>query len=279
MRTGPLLRAVVPRLLVLGLLVVLAVLLRAGDPRAADDTGWRLDDLLDRGRRPLVVVGIIWLLVVLVVVVLSVRNRDDRPISARRRSSLLASFAVLSAFVVLAWLLQLARDARRPEEQALPLVTPAPVRASASPGDAVAQGEPGLVLLVALVLVVLVAIAVVSRRTPPAPALPDDEAPALADGLEAAARVLRSSVVEEPRERVLSAYEAFELALAGRGVQRGRSGTPTALLARAVAAGAPQAPAAELTRLFGAARFGIELVTEDDVCSAERAVNELMVRR
>jgi len=112
-------------------------------------------------------------------------------------------------------------------------------------------------------------------RRAPEPA-PEAAGPELADGLAAAAAVLRERPADDPRERVVAAYAAFEQALAGRGLQRGAAGTPTALLQRAVDGGAPAGPAGALTRLFGAARFGAASVSEADVDAAEVALRALL---
>ena len=81
---------------------------------------------------------------------------------------------------------------------------------------------------------------------------------------------------DPPRTRVLSAYEAFEAALAAHGVVRGETGTPTALLDRAVSEGFPASDALLLTELFSAARYGDQPVTEADVAAAERALSSVL---
>ena len=282
MRTGPgsPLGGLLLRIAVLGVLVAAAVGLRAGSPLHADGRAWRFDDLLNRGATAVQVVVVLVALLALLLLVMSLLGPRRRPVPPVRRHQLLSLF-VFAVIVLVALALAPPPDhaariprPRRERPGPLPTATPGPV---AVPHPASHQG---IALLVVLMLVALLtsAFAVRRRRTEPV-VLEPDEPDLVADGLAAAARVLRDRVQDDPRERVVSAYAAFEDALAAGGVERGPSGTPTALLQRAVAAGAPAGAAAELTRLFGAARFGDEPVTERDVTAAERALDELLVTR
>lgn len=277
MRTGPgsPLRSLLLRIAVLGVLVAAAVGLRAGNPLHADDRAWRIQDLLSWGAGGLEVVAVLGALLVLLVVVISVLAGTGRPVPPGRRHQLLSLFVIAVIVVVTLSLSGPPGHApHRPPPVPVPTSTRAPV---AVPHP---TSHEGIALLVVLVIVALLtsAFAVRRRRTEPL-VLELDEPDLVATGLAAAARVLRDRAQEDPRDRVVSAYAAFEDALAAGGVERGPSGTPTALLLRAVAAGAPAGAAADLTRLFGAARFGDEPVTERDVAAAERALDELLVTR
>ena len=274
MRTGPgsTLRAVLVRLAVLLGLGVLALGLRAGSPLDADARGWRLDDLADRGGSTLRVVLFAWVAAALAVAVWSVVGGGGRGTGRRPRRSLVSTFVLLFAFVLATYALV---HYRRGPAAGVPPPDPAPSGTPAPAGQGgVAHAGAGLLLLAVLAAVVVASLVLAARRRP-APAEPVAEE-VLADGLAAAARVLRARVEDDPRERVLAAYEAFEAALADRGVQRRPSGTPSALLALAVQSGADAARAAELTRLFGAARFGVDPVTESDVDEAERCLDALL---
>ena len=132
-------------------------------------------------------------------------------------------------------------------------------------------------LIVTVALAALFVGTLVARRRAPVPEPPPFDV--MGAGLAAAASALRDSADDEPRARVVAAYAAFEEALAEHGVARGASGTPTRLLEQAVAQGAPEGPAAMLTTLFGAARFGADPVTATDVVAAEQSLDTLLAAR
>jgi hypothetical protein len=270
---GSPLRGLLVRVGVLGALIAAAVGLRAGSPLDADGTRWHLDDLLHRAGSGLEIVLGLWVLVVLVAILLS---RQDGPPAPRVRRNPIVSLALLLLGVLAALIYRRFRG----EPRSIPS---SPV-GSASPTPAAhhvaatTTGHHGLLLLLLLGTVAVLTALVRSRRQ----AVGVEEAPEAdptAGGLLAAARSFRETVDQEPRYRVVLAYAAFEEALAQEGVARGPSGTPDALLQRAVAVGAPSRPAQDLTRLFGAARFGAEPVTARDVRAAERALDELLAVR
>lgn len=272
MRTSPgaTLSAIGLRLAVLGALVLAAVGLRAADLQGASNRGWRLDDL--SGSTPyLAVVGGVGLLVVLAVIAWAMTGSRKGQLPGRRRRSTWATLLLLGAGALVVVLL----PPRGPAGQlvggrAAPVPLP---KGRAAPAAASHSGAAVVLLLLAVVLLTVFLAARGRRASEPAP---EAAGPELADGLAAAAAVLRERPADDPRERVVVAYAAFEQALAGRGLQRGAAGTPTALLQRAVDGGAPAGPAGALTRLFGAARFGAAPVSEADVDAAEVALRALL---
>jgi len=274
MRTSPgaTLSAIGLRLAVLGALVLAAVGLRAADLQGASNRGWRLDDL--SGSTPsLAVAGGVGLLVVLGVIAWAMTGSRKGQPPGRRRRSTWATLLLLGAGALVVVLLpphgpagQLAGGRAAPGPLPLPTGRAAPV----------VRSHSGAAVVLLLLAVVLLTVFLAARgRRAPEPA-PDAAGPELADGLAAAAAVLRERPADDPRERVVAAYAAFEQALAGRGLQRGAAGTPAALLQRAVDGGAPEGPAQALTGLFGAARFGAAPVSEADVDEAEVALRALL---
>ena len=264
----PVLRAIVIRLGVAAALAGLAVGLRAGSLAEADQKGWRTDRLLDIG---VVVFGV--LTVCLVVTLLIVRpTPGGLPPAARRRSTVRSLIMLGSAFVLAYLFLHRGRPPVQTARPSLPDATPVPF--GATDGTASTHGSPLVLALLLLVMFLTLVVAARRRRALPEPV--GEVEPEVPGDLEQAARAagaaLRERPDEPPRERVLSAYEAFERVLADQGLRRGVSGTATGLLERAVAAGAPAAPATDLTRLFGIARFGSEPMTAAHVSLAERAL-------
>jgi hypothetical protein len=275
--TGPgsPLRAVGLRVMVLGALVAAAVGLRAGSPLDASSDRWQFDDLLHGLGTGLEVALGLWVLVVLVAVVLNGPGEGTkRPV---RRNEYL-TLALLLGGTLLVVVVRELLPPHRPH-----VVRPTPDVASPAPsvGHRLAQAgdHRGLALLVLLAAVAVLTAVIASRRQPEQEVVEQDLPDPLGDGIAAAGRSLRDTVGEQPRARVLLAYAAFEQALASQGIARGVSGTPEALLQKAVEAGAPGAPASRLTGLFGAARFGAEPVTADDVVAAERALDDLRASR
>jgi len=272
MRTSPgaTLSAIGLRLAVLGALVLAAVGLRAADLQGASNRGWRLDDL--SGSTPyLAVAGGVGLLVVLAVIAWAMTGSRKVQLPGRRRRSTWATLLLLGAGALVVVLL----PPRGPAGQlAGGGAAPVPLPKGRAAPAATSHSGAAVVLLLLAVVLLTVFLAARGRRAPePAP---EAAGPELADGLAAAAAVLRERPADDPRERVVAAYAAFEQALAGRGLQRGAAGTPTALLQRAVDGGAPAGPAGALTRLFGAARFGAAPVSEADVDAAEVALRALL---
>jgi len=272
MRTSPgaTLSAIGLRLAVLGALVLAAVGLRAADLQGASNRGWRLDDL--SGSTPyLAVAGGVGLLVVLAVIAWAMTGSRKGQLPGRRRRSTWATLLLLGAGALVVVLL----PPRGPAGQlAGGRAAPVPLPKGRAAPAATSHSGAAVVLLLLAVVLLTVFLAARGRRAPePAP---EAAGPELADGLAAAAAVLRERPADDPRERVVAAYAAFEQALAGRGLQRGAAGTPTALLQRAVDGGAPAGPAGALTRLFGAARFGAAPVSEADVDAAEVALRALL---
>lgn len=267
-------RLILTRVAVAAALVALAVGLRAGSLAEADQEGWRTDRLLDIG---VVVFGV--LAVCLAAMILMVRPTPGEAPPASRRRSTVRSLLLLGAAVALAYLFL--HDRRTPAggvRPPVPEVTPAPAPVvDAAP---VSHGSPWV--LAVLLVIVFASLVVAARRRRPVPIVleevPPEESAELGPAVRAAGLALAERPHEPPRERVLSAYEAFEQALADQGLRRGVSGTATGLLERAVAAGAPASPATELTRLFGLARFGTEPMTASDVAQAERALRALEPR-
>ena len=273
MRTSPgaTLSAIGPRLAVLGALVLAAVGLRAADLQDASNRGWRLDDL--SGSTPyLAVAGGVGLLVVLGVIAWAMTGSRKGQPPGRRRSTW-AALLLLGAGALVVVLL----PPRGPAAQlAGGRAAPVPLPLSKGRAAPAATSLSGAAVVLRWLAVVLLPVFLAARgRRAPEPA-PEAAGPELADGLAAAAAVLRERPADDPRERVVAAYAAFEQALAGRGLQRGAAGTPTALLQRAVDGGAPAGPAGALTRLFGAARFGAASVSEADVDEAEVALRALL---
>jgi lysylphosphatidylglycerol synthetase-like protein (DUF2156 family) len=86
--------------------------------------------------------------------------------------------------------------------------------------------------------------------------------------------------IPDARAAIIACYTAMETQLAGTGLARGRSQTPSELLHAAVRDGivAPE-PAARLTRLFERARFGDDPMTHIDRGTAEDALAHLDPRR
>jgi hypothetical protein len=273
MRTSPgaTLSAIGLRLAVLGALVLAAVGLRAADLQGASNRGWRLDDL--SGSTPyLAVAGGVGLLVVLAVIAWAMTGSRKGQLPGRRRRSTWATLLLLGAGALVVVLL----PPRGPAGQlAGGRAAPVPLPKGRAAPAATSHSGAAVVLLLLAVVLLTVFLAARGRRAPE-PAPEAAAGPELADGLAAAAAVLRERPADDPRERVVAAYAAFEQALAGRGLQRGAAGTPTALLQRAVDGGAPAGPAGALTRLFGAARFGAAPVSEADVDAAEVALRALL---
>jgi len=273
MRTSPgaTLSAIGLRLAVLGALVLAVVGLRAADLQGASNRGWRLDDL--SGSTPyLAVAGGVGLLVVLGVIAWAMTGSRKGQLSGRRRRSTWATLLLLGAGALVVVLL----PPRGPAGQlAGGRAAPVPLPKGRAAPAATSHSGAAVVLLLLAVVLLTVFLAARGRRAPE-PAPEAAAGPELADGLAAAAAVLRERPADDPRERVVAAYAAFEQALAGRGLQRGAAGTPTALLQRAVDGGAPAGPAGALTRLFGAARFGAAPVSEADVDAAEVALRALL---
>lgn len=277
-RPGPGLRSFGLRVTVLALLVAVAVALRAISPLRASGSSWRVTDLRSVPQAVVVVLVLVGGPVVLVLALLS--DRGDAAGGRRpKRRSTLASLALVAGVVVgLALLSRL-----------LPHPAAAPTGTSAAPVGPATGGAHGavqhtsLLLLVGLAALAVAAAALAARRRPSPLTAEPPAAPApvtaLTDGLAAAAQVLRERRTDPPRQRVVAAYAGFERAMAAHGLSRGPSGTPNGLLARAVELGAPSGPAGELTELFGAARFGVAVVTEGDVARAERALAELLATR
>jgi len=273
MRTSPgaTLSAIGLRLAVLGALVLAAVGLRAADLQGASNRGWRLDDL--SGSTPyLAVAGGVGLLVVLAVIAWAMTGSRKGQLPGRRRRSTWATLLLLGAGALVVVLL----PPRGPAGQlAGGRAAPVPLPKGRAAPAATSHSGAAVVLLLLAVVLLTVFLAARGRRAPE-PAPEAAAGPELADGLAAAAAVLRERPADDPRERVVAAYAAFEQALAGRGLQRGAAGTPTALLQRAVDGGAPAGPAGALTRLFGAARVGAAPVSEADVDAAEVALRALL---
>ncbi len=262
------------RAALLGLLVLTALGLRAGSPLRADDRRWQLNDVLHGGAL-LQAAAVLTILVVLVVVAVSVRGVGGSPARRSTRRTWL-SLLVFGSFVALSVVLD--HLSKAPPGQAAGPRAPQPARQAAHGVAAHQNTIAPVALLVLLAVVAVLAACVAARRRSGAHTVLDEPAPAFADGLAAAAEVLRARPADEPRTRVLAAYAAFEQTLAGRGLLRGRSGTATALLDRAVAAGASAVPARELTELFGAARYGATPVTQRDVDRAQQALDLLLSR-
>jgi hypothetical protein len=271
---GSPLRGLLVRVGVLGALVAAAVGLRAGTPLDADGTRWHVDDLLHRVGSGLEIALGLWVLVVLVVILL---NRQEGPSTRRRRRNPLVSLALLLLGVLAALIYRSLRGQPR-TIPASPAATPSPTPVGHH-AAAMAVDHHGLLLLLLLGAAAVLTAVFASRRRTPGAVEEVLEPDPMADGLLAAARSFRETVDQEPRSRVVLAYAAFEESLAREGVAGGLSGTPDALLQRAVAAGAPARPAEDLTRLFGAARFGLDPVTAADVRSAERALDQLLAVR
>jgi len=273
MRTSPgaTLSVIGLRLAVLGALVLAAVGLRAADLQGASNRGWRLDDL--SGSTPyLAVAGGVGLLVVLGVIAWAMTGSRKGQPPGRGRSTWAALLLLGAGALVVVLLPPRGPAGQLAGGRAAPVPLPLPTGRAAP----AATSHSGAALALLLLAVVLLTVFLAARgRRAPEPA-PEAAGPELADGLAAAAAVLRERPADDPRERVVAAYAAFEQALAGRGLQRGAAGTPAALLQRAVDGGAPEGPAGALTRLFGAARFGAASVSEADVDEAEVALRALL---
>jgi hypothetical protein len=108
--------------------------------------------------------------------------------------------------------------------------------------------------------------------TLPATLREDDEA--LSDAVDAAAGALLDGT--DVRAAIIACYAAMEASLRDAGVPRLAADSPEQLLARAAGGGAIDTPAAaELTRLFGEARFSTHALTERHRESAQAALTTI----
>lgn len=193
------------------------------------------------------------------------------------RSMLLVAVVVAAFFGLRLLRRQLGPDHTRPPGVP-PTASTAPTAPTGGAGDVAApEGDRALLVLLVVTVVALVLAFVASRRRPPEPAAPVVEHDRLGAGLAAAAGSLRTTTGDEPRDRVIQAYEAFEAAVGERLQSPGT--TPGGLLSAAVAQGAPEDPATRLTEVFTTARFSDRRVTARDVAAAEQALEALLAVR
>lgn len=128
-----------------------------------------------------------------------------------------------------------------------------------------------------LVLLGLVTAAVLRRRRDRA-VRPhaDDDTPELSDALSAGVAALAEPDSGDPRDRVIRCYAAMERVLAAGGTARRVADTPTEFLARVQVSGrVPPGPAAALTELFRAARYGPGPITAREVDAAREHLRAL----
>lgn len=270
------LRLILPALLLL--------LILAGLRGAASTNGWA-----GRYTGDGVVIGVaLEAVVAVLLVVLAVRARrapKDALVAARLRGMLgylLVAAAIAIPLVLLFGHLHSHGRARSPQnplrERPLPrLHTVPPVRTgtgSAFPFTDVLYG-----LLVALLLAaVIVCWVLLSRRrhgpaAGPEPEL-DDDPEELRAAVESGRAALRR--LDDARAAIIACYAAMEQSLAQAGTARAVADTPDELLARAVAAGLAQSPAAtRLTQLFYEARFSTHPLAQGDRAAAEQALTEI----
>jgi hypothetical protein len=263
---------------------LLLLLILAGLRGVASTNGWA-----GRYTRDGVVIGVaLEAVVAVLLVVLAVRARrapKDALVAARLRSMLcylLVAAAIAIPLVLLFGHLHGHGPARGPQNplrgRPLPrLHTVPPVRTgtgSAFPFTDVLYG-----LLVALLLAaVIVCWVLLSRRRhgradEPGPEL-DDEPEELRAAVESGRAALRR--LDDARAAIIACYAAMEQSLARAGTARAVADTPDELLARAVAAGLAQGPAAtRLTRLFYEARFSTHPLAQGERDAAEQALTEL----
>jgi hypothetical protein len=273
------LRTLLQRLLVVALVLGVAIGLRAAGPSSADPTGWRADVLVDRIESVAIVLVAVLVLPSLVLL-LWARGEGSAPRPVRRRRSTVSVLLVFA--LTLAVALWLADPRPWQHRQVHPPAAVEQVPEPVAPTAAREHRSPPWLALSGLAVVTVTAAALSSRRrrteedAEPEVLETAVEEPGWHAGARAAAEALRSRPQDPPRSRVLSAYEAFEAALAEQGVVRGASGTATGLLDRAVAEGFPAADALRLTELFSAARYGDQPVTAEDVTAAERSLSSVL---
>jgi Domain of unknown function (DUF4129) len=273
-----------PGALRLALPALLVLLTLAGLRGVASTHGWA-----GRYTRDDVVIGVaLEAVVTVLLVVLAVRARrapKDALVAARLRSMLrylLVAAAIAIPLVLLFGHVRGHGRVRGPQnplrEQPLPRPhTVPPVRTgtgSAFPFTGVLYG-----LLVALLLAAVIACwLLLSRRRHGAAAEPepelDDEPEELRAAVESGRAALRR--LDDARAAIIACYAAMEQSLARAGTARAVADTPDELLARAVAAGLAQGPAAtRLTRLFYEARFSTHPLAQGERDAAEQALTEI----
>lgn len=263
------------RLGVVGALVLLSLGLAADSPASLSAEPWAL-------RRPdPQVVGAVLLVALglgLALLVLGLLDRSAaEPLSARRPRWPGVLFLLL--VVVLLGAGRALLDDDGPTEVAAPEPTPLPTPPPL-PGDGAGSDGGSPLLVLGLLALVVAVTALAGRRRPVVAPEPVEDAPdALGVGLAAAAGSLRGSGGDEPRDRVIAAYAAFEAALVSAGAPRSPGSTPARLLTDAVERGTPAGPAGVLTELFTRARYSDSRVTARDVTAAERALDALLARR
>lgn len=144
----------------------------------------------------------------------------------------------------------------------------------------------GLVVVLAVILVVAIVGAILwsigrvfgwwhrEAVDSPGAVMDIEEDEALSDAVDAAAGELRR--LEDVRAAIIACYAAMEASLRAAGVPRLAADSPEELLARAAGSGTVDTPAAaELTHLFGEARYSTHPLTERHRDSAAAALGTI----
>jgi NADH:ubiquinone oxidoreductase subunit 6 (subunit J) len=270
-------RAVVPALIVLGLVAVVAIAAgggtATGTSRVRPPAATLIDTILTLGILAVVAGG------VLVAYGLMQRKEIAEEMAAGRyrRTSLVGWIAFVFVFTIFTyWRLRLWKPTQQPP-QAPDAFPPGQAPPPGGNPPAVDRNtyEPHIAWFAVAAVLLLVAIAVVAyvvserRRRPPArePALAEAVAAVLEDTLDD----LRAEA--DPRKAVIAAYVRLEHALAAHGLPRRRAETEEEYLARMLGALEISAGAARrLTQLFERARFSLHVV---DVGMKEEAIAAL----
>jgi hypothetical protein len=233
--------------------------------------------------------GALEAVVVILLVVLAVRARRAPPdafVAAQLRRMLLYLLMVAAVAIPLVLLFTHLHPHGRPRSprplrlQPIPRLRTVPSQARQAHGSSFPINDVLYGLLVALLLAAVVYCCVLlARRRRGGPAAepipePDDEPAELRAAVESGrAALLR---LDDARAAIIACYAAMEQSLARAGTARAVADTPDELLARAVAAGLAQGPAAgRLTGLFYEARFSTHPLGPGERDAAEQALTEI----
>ena len=276
-------RAVVPVLVVLGLLAVVAVAAtgstRAGGNSVRSPGATLLDTFFSLALLAVVAGGVL-----VVYGLLQRRAVAEEVASGRyRRGSLLGWIAFVSIFtVVVVWR---GWDFKRPAQP--PISDLVPPRGAPPPsGNPVTDTTPyephiawvPVGAVVALLAIAVAAYVISERRRRPAARERDDLAVEVVAVLDDTLDDLRAET--DPRRAVIAAYVRLEQVLAAHGLPRRRAETEEELLVRMLAAlHVSPAPARRLTGLFEGARFSDHVVDsgmkDEAIAALEQVRDEL----
>ena len=264
-RRRRLLSMVTASLAVLGLGFVVVVAARSLPGTTGDEPLLDFDFRVDVDLSPVFA----WILLTLavlgaVLLVLGLRERQPRDMGTRR--NILGTLIGLILFVIIARWLRPAAEALLDEGAA---VADSATEVMADDGVGTVGGWLFSILLAAILAAALTRIGL-SIRTVSSPFEPDERSPAAATPLPIGHTSARRGLGDDPRSRILIAYEEFEDRLTMSGRPRDEAETTARHARRAAQELSLDADEVKgLVRYHARARYGSELLTESEARAAE----------